>query len=207
MFCAAATALCLAFAAAAEEPVATDTTLAEVAAQLAAPAVLRGKFEQTREVRILSKPLHSSGHFVLSDLGLFWQQEQPVASILIADSERLLQSVGDGPLQSVDVARNPVVLTFSQSFLSIFRGDEAQLREQFDVAFQPGTAEGRWRITLNPVNYPMSEAIKSIKLDGREYIETLTVTSRSSETTTISFSDLQTEPVELTEHEIQLYAR
>ena len=199
--------LCLASAVAAEEPAATDMTLAEVAAQLAAPAVLRGRFEQTREVKMLSKPLQSSGYFLLSRLGLYWQQEQPVASVMIADEERLLQSVGDGPLQSIDVAKNPVVLTFSQSFLSIFQGDEARLREHFEVSFQPGEEMGRWQISLKPVNYPVAEAIESITIDGREYIETLTVTSRSSETTTISFSNLQTEPVELTEHEIQLYAR
>jgi hypothetical protein len=126
---------------------------------------------------------------------------------MIADAERLLQSVGDGPLQNIDVAKNPVVLTFSQSFLSIFQGDEVRLRENFEVSFQPGEVAGRWQISLKPVNYPVAEAIESISIDGREYIETLTVTSRSSETTTISFSDLKTEPVELTEHEIQLYAR
>ena len=202
-----AASLCVASATAADEPAATEMTLAEVAAQLAAPTVLRGRFEQTREVRMLSKPLHSSGHFLLSDLGLYWQQERPVASVMIADSERLLQSVGDGPLQSIDVARNPVVLTFSESFLSIFEGDEARLREHFEVSFQPGEEPGRWQISLQPVDYPLAEAIESISIDGREYIETLTVTSRSSEITTISFSDLQTEPGELTEHEIQLYAR
>lgn len=205
--CVVAAGLCVALAAAAEETAVNDMTLAEVAAQLSAPPVLRGRFEQSREVRMLSKPLHSSGHFLLSDLGLYWRQEQPVASVMIADSERLLQSVGDGPLQSVDVVKNPVVLTFSQSFLSIFQGDEARLREHFEVSLQPGDVAGRWQISLKPVTYPVAEAIESINIDGREYIETLTVTSRSSEITTISFSDLQTEPVELTEHEIQLYAR
>ena len=99
------------------------------------------------------------------------------------------------------------MLTFSQSFLSIFEGDEQKLREQFAVAFEPGAGDGRWRISLTPARYPMSEAIESINIAGREYIETLIVTSRSSEITTIRFSDLQTEPGELTEHEIQLYAR
>ncbi len=197
----------LAASALAEETAEPEKTLADVAAQLAAPAVLRGKFEQIREVRMLSNPLHSSGQFLLSDLGLYWRQEEPVASVMIADSERLMQSVGNGPLQSIDVAKNPVVLTFSQSFLGIFKGDEAELRSHFEIGFESGDGSDRWQISLVPVSYPMSEAIESIIIDGREYIETLTVTSRMSETTTISFSDLQSEPGELTEHEIQLYAR
>ncbi len=185
----------------------TAPTFADIASQLAAPAVLRGNFKQSREIRLLSNPLQSTGRFILSDLGLYWEQVTPLSSIMIADDERLLQSVGDGPLQSIDVARNPLALTFSQSFLSIFEGDEAQLRENFDVQFSAGSEAETWAMTLTPITYPMSEAIESINLDGREYIETLRVTSRTSETTTITFSELQTEPGELTDHEIELYAR
>ena len=199
--------VCLAMAAPAADTDVPDITFAEVASRLAAPAVLRGRFEQTREVEILSKPLKSSGHFILSGIGLYWHQETPLASVMIADAERLLQSVGDGPLQSIDVEKNPVVLTFSQSFLSIFKGDEAELRQHFEVAFEPGAQPDHWKIALTPISYPMSEAIESIVLNGKEYIDQLKVTSRSSELTIISFSDLKTEPGELTEHEIELYAR
>jgi hypothetical protein len=53
----------------------------------------------------------------------------------------------------------------------------------------------------------MSEAIDSICLRGREYIETITVISRSSDETIISFTELQTEPDRLTDDELELYAR
>ena len=187
----------------------TDDPLFDtVAARLAAPAVLRGSFKQTRHLQLISKPLQSSGRFLLSDMGLYWEQDEPLKSVMIADGERLLQRIGDGPLQSVDVARNPVVLTFSQSFLSIFKGSEDELRSHFDLEFQPaGDAADGWTIVLTPISYPMSEAIASINVSGREYIEELKVNSRSSEETIIRFSNLQTEPGELTEHEIELYAR
>jgi hypothetical protein len=207
MFTALVAGTCLAVAAPAADTNEPGMTFAEVASRLAAPAVLRGKFEQTREVEILSKPLRSSGQFILSEMGLYWRQDSPLASVMIADAERLLQSVGDGPLQSIDVEKNPVVLTFSQSFLSIFKGDEAELRKHFEVAFEPGAQPHKWQIALTPISYPMSEAIESITLNGQEYIEELKVTSRSSELTIISFSDLQAEPDELTEYEIELYAR
>lgn len=183
----------------------SDVTFTEVAAKLAAPAVLRGNFTQTRKIAIIERPLLSKGQFILSDLGLYWQQDQPLTAIMIADGERLLQQLEDGPLQSIDVAQNPVVLTFSSSFLSIFRGSEAELRSNFDVVFTGDT--DLWAIQLTPVSYPMSEAIDSIILRGREYIEELTVTSLSSDETMISFSNLQTEPDQLTENELELYAR
>lgn len=185
-----------------------DVSFDTVAAKLAAPAVLRGSFRQTRHLQLISKPLRSSGRFLLSDMGLYWEQDEPLKSVMIADGERLLQRIGDGPLQTIDVARNPVVLTFSQSFLSIFKGSEDELRSHFDLEFlsEDGAADG-WMIVLTPTSYPMSEAIASINISGREYIEELKVNSRSSEETIITFSNLQTEPDELTEHEIELYAR
>jgi hypothetical protein len=179
-----------------------------VAAKLAAPAVLRGNFVQTRHLQLISKPLQSSGRFLLSDMGLYWEQDKPLKSVMIADGERLLQRMGDGPLQSVDVAKNPVVLTFSQSFLSIFKGSEEELRSHCDLEFLlADDGADDWMIVLTPITYPMSEAIASINISGREYIEELKVNSRSSEETIISFSNLQTGPDELTEHEIELYAR
>lgn len=204
----AAIVLALSSIAGAEDGQSDEISFDAVAAKLAAPAVLRGSFIQTRHLQLISKPLQSSGRFLLSDMGLYWEQDEPLKSVMIADGERLLQRVGDSPLQSIDVARNPVVLTFSQSFLSIFKGNEDELRSHFDLEFLPGVDEASsWMIVLTPISYPMSEAIASINISGREYIEELKVNSRSSEETIISFSNLQTEPDELTEHEIELYAR
>jgi hypothetical protein len=188
-----------------QDIVADDVTFADIAAQLAAPTVLRGNFTQSRKIALLEQPLQSSGNFLLSDMGLYWRQDKPLASVMIADGERLLQQVDGGSLQSIDVAKNPMVLTFSTSFLSIFNGSEAELRSHFTVEFLDG--EDSWSIQLTPTEYPMSEAIETINLRGREYIEELTVISRSSEKTMIRFSDLQTEPDKLTDDEIELYAQ
>jgi hypothetical protein len=182
-----------------------DAAFTEVAQRLAAPAVLRGNFTQSREIALLETPLQSSGSFLLSDLGLYWRQDKPLVSVMIADGTRLLQQVDDGPLQAIDVAMNPVVLTFSTSFLSMFSGSEAELRDHFAVEFAAGKDD--WSIQLTPATYPMSEAIETIILRGREYIDELTVTSRSSEKTVIRFSDLQTEPDQLTDNEIELYSQ
>jgi hypothetical protein len=194
-----------AFPVIAAEPAEADAAFTEVAQRLAAPAVLRGNFTQSREIALLETPLQSSGSFLLSDVGLYWRQDKPLVSVMIADGDRLLQQVDDGPLQAIDVAKNPMVLTFSTSFLSIFNGSEADLRKHFAVEFTNG--EDNWSIQLTPTTYPMSEAIETIILRGREYIEELTVTSRASEKTVIRFSDLQTEPDQLTDNEIELYAQ
>lgn len=184
---------------------ATDSTFESVVAQLAEYGVVRGNYSQTRKIELLSRPLVSGGSFVLSDLGLYWQQDRPFKSVLIADGERLVQSIDDGPITSIDAAQHPMVLPFSRIFLSIFNGSEQQLREHFTISFD--VQDGRWAIGLKPASYPLSEAIDTINLGGREYIESLTVISRSSDVMTITFTDHQTQPDHLTEHEIELYSR
>jgi len=197
--------LLAALPASADDATEGSASLEEVTARLAAPAVLRGNFAQSRKIASLHVVAKSSGRFILSDKGLYWQQNKPMAAIMIADGKRLQQQIGDGPMQTSDTAMNPVMLSFSNSFLSIFTGSEADLRSNFDVAFTDGSES--WTIHLTPSTYPMSEAISSIILRGHEYIETITVISRSSDESTISFTDLQTEPDQLTDNELELYAR
>ena len=180
-------------------------TFESVVAGLAEAGVVRGNFTQTRKIELLSRPLESSGNFILSDLGLYWQQTQPFTSVLIADGERLVQRLEDGPATSVDVADNPMVLSFSRIFLSIFEGSEEELRSNFEIIFTSDGAD--WAMSLKPTTYPLSEAIEAINLQGREYIDGIAIINRSSDEMTISFSDVQTLPNQLTEHEIEFYAQ
>jgi len=180
-------------------------TFEGVVARLAEAGVVRGDFTQQRKIELLSRPLESSGNFILSELGLYWHQTQPFSSILIADGERLVQRLEDGPTTSIDAAENPMVLPFSRIFLSIFEGSEEQLREHFEIAF--AVDGGDWEISLQPMTYPLSEAIETIILRGREYIQGINIINRSSDEMMIRFSDVQTLSQQLTEHEIELYAR
>jgi outer membrane lipoprotein-sorting protein len=193
------------FVAAARGGTEAQLTLADVVARLGESAVIRGNYTQTREIALLSKPLESHGDFILSEQGLFWRQTSRPAAIVIADGERLVQQIGDGEPEVTDDSSNPMVLPFSRIFLGIFAGDEENLRTHFEIAFS--ATEETWEISLTPTTEPMSLAIQSINLRGREYIEDLTVVNRSSDQTVIRFSDIQTQPGYLTENEIELYAR
>jgi len=180
-------------------------TFEDVVTRLAEAGVVRGNFTQLRKIELLSRPLESSGNFILSELGLYWHQAQPFTSILIADGERLLQRLEDGPTTSMDAVENPMVLPFSRLFLSIFEGSEEELRANFEIAF--AAEGGDWEISLQPTTYPLSEAIETIILRGREYIQSIKIINRSSDEMMIRFSDVQTLSQQLTEHEIELYAR
>jgi len=191
-------------AAAAQDAEEAWPTLEAVTAKLSEPDVLRGRYTQTRQIALLSRPLESSGQFLLSDRGLHWQQEEPFLTVLIADGERLVQRLADGPAISMDASDQPMILSFSRIFLSLFRGDRGSLGDHFDIQFE--RADDGWEIGLTPISFPLSEAINKIMLRGREHIDQLSVSARSSDEMTIQFFDLQTRPEQLTEHENELYA-
>lgn len=197
-------AMLFAVAAIADEELPAQRSLQDVVERLGVPAVLRGSFAQSRSVKDINIRLKSSGNFVLSDKGLYWGQQEPFKKMMVADGERLVEQLDDGAVQVLDSKKFPMVVSFSRIFLSIFRGDEAELRSHFDIEYR-NLGDG-WEIDLTPITYPMNEAIDTINLRGHEYIEALIVNSRSSEQTAIEFSDLRTIPNQLTEHEIELYA-
>ena len=196
--------LVLAGSAAAQDTDDIRLTLEVVTERLAKSAVLRGRYTQTRKIALLSRPLDSSGRFILSERGLQWAQEQPFDYVLVADGERVAQQMVDGPVTSIDSDTQPMVVTFSRIFLDMFRGQHADLEDNFAIRFESDNEA--WEIGLTPTSYPLSRAIKQIILKGREHIDQIDVTSSASDEMTIRFFDLQTCPQQLTEHEIELYA-
>lgn len=197
--------LCCAVLSGAVVAVAAEPTLDDVIARLGEPAVVRGSYEQSRELAILERPLVSNGDFILSERGLYWHQQSQPAAVVIADGQRLVQIIGDNPPEVSDDTSNPMLLPFSRIFLGLFRGDEKGLRENFEIDF---AADGDgWRLRLEPKTEPLSLAIEAIALSGDQHIDELTVVNRSADRTIIRFFDLRTEPDHLTEHEIELYAR
>lgn len=182
----------------------TGLTLELVAERLSKPGVLRGNYSQTRQIAELSRPLTSSGRFLLSESGLQWQQEKPFDNVIVADGKRVAERIADGPVKSVDSSRQPVVVAISKIFLNMFRGQHADLEDNFTVRFEQDNET--WEIGLTPTRSPLSKAIRQITLKGRERIEQISVSSGVSDEMTIRFFDLQTSPEQLTEHEIELYA-
>jgi outer membrane lipoprotein-sorting protein len=183
---------------------AQDATFEQVIERLSSTRTVRGEFSQSREIRALTRRLFSSGRFIVSDLGLYWQQTAPFASVLIADGERLVQAVADQPRETLRAADQPVALAISEVLLGIFRGHRADLEELFDARFEP--AGEHWTLKLTPRGAPLSEVVRSIDVEGSRYIDSVTVRGRAADELTITFTGVSTEPDELSPAERQLYA-
>ncbi len=194
----------LAIAGASAATAAQEATFEQVLERLSSTRTVRGEFMQNREIRALRRPLVSSGRFIVSDIGLYWEQTAPFASVLIADGERLVQGVGDQPRVTLRAADQPVALAISEVLLGIFRGQRADLEELFDVGFEPGE---HWSLELTPRSSPLSEVVRDIDVEGSRYIDRVIVRGRAADELTVTFSGVSTEPDELNPTERELYAQ
>ncbi|MCL2916436.1 outer membrane lipoprotein carrier protein LolA [Shewanella corallii] len=179
-------------------------TLQQLQQTLAAHELVKGDFEQVRNLSMFSQPLSSSGHFVLSrQQGLWWQQTQPFPVSLVLTKNKLSQQFGTEAPQLMNADENPMVFYFSHLFLSLFQGDTQKLQEQFDVALS-GDADN-WTLALTPRTPPLTQVFTSIVLKGDENLDKLELTELRGDSTRISFTD-QSHPSTLTQEEQSVFA-
>ncbi|WP_428096541.1 outer membrane lipoprotein carrier protein LolA [Candidatus Rariloculus sp.] len=180
-----------------------DVGFEAVSRRLSAIETLRAQFTQTRQIPALSQPLHSRGRLIISGLGLYWEQSEPFKTVLIANADGLAQKIADQPVVSVSVAEQPMAVSISEVFLSIFRGDRRALDEYFDVDFDSNGEA--WTIRLVPRTFPLTEAVASIVVEGTVFLDRLSVQGVAEDLLTVEFSDQRSEPTALSREERELY--
>lgn len=166
---------------------------------------LRGRYNQIREIPALARPLESSGRFIVSELGLYWEQQEPFRTVIVADTDRLSQAVANEPMVTVSAAEQPIVVGVAQVFMGIFRGQSAAIDRYFEVHFE--STSDAWSMTLTPKGFPLSEAVEDIVVDGRELIERLTVRGRAGDRLAMDLVELERAPQTLRAEERALYTR
>src|ERR1051326_4018599 len=82
--------------------------IGEIEAMLARPKILCGRFDQTKQLVGLKKPLASNGRFcVLAEKGVLWRSLQPFPSILKLTRDEILQLEGDRVALRLDAKQEP----------------------------------------------------------------------------------------------------
>ncbi len=162
--------------------------------------VVRGEYTQLKTLKMFKQPLHSSGHFLLSEQqGLQWSQRQPFPVSLVLTKNKLSQQFSKQSPQIIGVKDNPLIFYFSHLFLSVFKGDLTALSEQFKMQLKGGNKN--WSLLLVPKGAPLNKVFKQIKISGAKYINQLLLTELSGDTTKITFTHQGSKPAKLTKHE------
>ena len=148
-------------------PAAHAFDLADLSAQLAKPAVVRGPFVQEKHLRALPKPLTSQGQFTLSrEHGLLWLLQKPLKQdYRIADSGIARRtSTGWQQQPGQDVAAQQ-----SRLFLAVLKGDRSGLERDFDLKLSG--EQNAWQLELTPHSLLLKQIFSAIRIDGGALVE------------------------------------
>lgn len=133
-------------------------------ARMAATSGVRARFEERKEVALLSRPLESEGVlYFVPPRRLARFTTKPVAQAFVIDGPMLSfhdETGGD----RVDLSRNEVARTVVENFVVLFGGDLPALRARYETRFE---AEGaRWRLGLVPRDARVRAVVARVELRG-----------------------------------------
>ncbi len=101
-----------------------DDVLAKITSRLAKAEITQGDFHQEKQLKILRKPLISSGTFTYhQSKGVIWKTLTPVPSLLLVNDTHLFTGQGEQTVPSA----------FGKVFKAMLGGDLNQLNEGFII--------------------------------------------------------------------------
>jgi len=164
--------------------------VAKIQSMLAKPKVLCGRFEQSKQLVGLKKPVVSQGRFcVVADKGVLWRTLQPFPNTLKLTREEIVQLRGDRVALRLDAKQEPTVRMINSILFALLAGDLTELEKLFDV---DGKAQDNsWSVTLKAREPGLAKAIGSIALDGGVYVRSIVINEASGDRTQIVFSSIQ----------------
>jgi hypothetical protein len=165
--------------------------IAKIQAMLAKPATLCGRFDQSKQLAGMKKPLTSNGRFcVVAGKGVLWRTLQPFPNTLRLTREEIVHFQGERVAMRLDAKQEPTVRMINSVLFSLLSGDLAQLEKLFEVE---GTADQQsWLVALKAREPGLAKAIGAISLEGGAYVKHITMNDASGDRTVIVFSAIQT---------------
>ena len=185
-------------------PAQAAAPVAQIQAMLAKPAIMCGRFDQTKQLAGMKKPLASNGRFcVVAGKGVLWRTLQPFPSTLRLTRDEIVNYQGDRVAMRLDAKTEPTVRMINNVLFSLLSGDLGQLDSLFEV---DGTVDANsWNVALKARQPALEKAIGTIKLDGGTYVKNIVMSEAGGDRTHIVFSAIQTGEGALTKEEAALF--
>lgn len=153
--------------------------LAEITARLVKTPITQGSFQQEKRLKILRKPLQSTGTFTYhQSKGVIWKTLTPIPSLLLVNESHLLTGQGE---QAVPAA-------FGKIFKAMLGGDLNQLAEGFLITGE--NKKPTWQLQLIPKDEFLQKIISTILLTGDTELRILEIHEVTGNLTRISFTQV-----------------
>jgi hypothetical protein len=178
--------------------------VAKIQAMLARPKIMCGRFDQSKQLAGMKKPLAANGRFcVVEGKGILWRTLQPFPSTLRLTRDEIVNYQGDRVAMRLDAKTEPTVRMINNVLFSLLAGDLAQLETLFEV---DGTVDASsWNVALKARQPALAKAIGSIKLEGGAYVKSIVMSEAGGDRTTIVFSAIQSGESAMTAEEAALF--
>jgi hypothetical protein len=178
--------------------------VAQIQSLMAKPNILCGRFDQTKQLSGMKKPLTSNGRFcVLAGKGVLWRTLQPFPNTLRLTRDEIVHFQGERVAMRLEAKQEPTVRMINSVLFSLLSGDLAQLETLFEV---DGSVDAsNWRVALKARQPALAKAIGAIELDGGAYVKNILINEASGDRTTIVFSKIQTGETAMLAEEAALF--
>ena len=169
-------------------------TVDSVLARMARIPGLHTRYREEKRIALLSSPILSEGTIDYARGAgsapprMARRTTRPSAQVVLIDAGELRMSDGRTTTR-IDLASQPVVRSFVDSFLQLLVGDRAALERTYTLAIE--NAEGRWSLVLRPRGAPLSTFLREIRFEGQgDVLARMVMTEVSGDVTTTTFSDV-----------------
>ncbi|CAH0991513.1 hypothetical protein SIN8267_01619 [Sinobacterium norvegicum] len=151
---------------------------------------LAGRFEQTKTMPMLSRPLITQGAFLIdAEHQLFWLQKTPFSSKLCIKQQYIAQQVAGGEVQISTSLENPLMFNALSFITALMSGDMAAIQTNFTPVLK-GDVE-HWEIMLTPKQPPFTGIFTTIDVAGHgDVMQSIQLNERRGDSTLIVFSQL-----------------
>lgn len=193
--------LCLLLGAATAEAAAP---VAKIQAMLAKQTLLCGRFDQSKQLNGMKKPLASHGRFCVdSAKGVLWRTLQPFPSTLRLTRDEIVQFQGERVAMRLEAKQEPSVRMINNVLFALLAGDLARLETLFEV--EGGIDAATWHVTLKARDPALARAIGGITLDGGAHVKNITMLDAGGDRTSIVFSQIQSGDAAILPEEAALF--
>lgn len=174
--------------------------------RIAKVAVLRGSFEQQKQVAGFKNPLRSQGKFLLArDKGVVWTTLKPFPSETVITRERIFSfdETGKHSVQA-DARQQPALRQVNAMMFALMAGDVKALAARFDIDAQ-ALANNAWTLALKPKSAAMAKSFSRIELRGDRYVREVVIVEGAGDRTTLKFVGLSETPAQLSAAEARRF--
>ena len=178
--------------------------IAKIQAMLAKPTVMCGRFDQTKHLAGMKKPLASHGRFcVVAGKGVMWRTLKPFPNTLRLTRDEIVAFQGERVSMRLDAKQEPTVRMINSVLFSLLSGELGSLETLFEV---DGTAEAAsWKVALKARQPALAKAIGAISLEGAAFVKNIHINEASGDRTDIVFSEIKSGEGAITADEVKVF--